>query len=293
MQVAQIDSGLPKYLGDSGRGRLLFATQPLRDQGLRDPTDLGEFLLSSTFEEGVMNGVHEIVYNVGNTESQYSGYWTDYNHSDKREDMTSRQDFFRELLKEKGASQEEAAREIGISQPMLSKFIHFKPGSRSKYITEIAEYFGLTPQECLEGRRLREGEIVEERPRLHRYHVISWVHAGELHEIEERVPSEFIEDTVYTVKDYGERVVALRVVGDSMEPEFHDGETIIVSGDSDWRSGDFVVARNVSTNVATIKKYVFDSGKHLLLPLNRQYDKIEMNHEWVILGKVRQASREY
>lgn len=240
-----------------------------------------------------MNGIHGNAYNLGNQKSQHRRCWTEHNQSDKNVSMDKpREEFFKKLLEEKGVSQSEAAQTMGMSQANLSKFIRSKPESRSKFIYEIADYFGLTPQECLEGRRISSGKI-EKRPRPHKYAVISWVHAGELHEIEEHIPGQFVEDVVYTVKDYGEKVIALKVVGDSMEPEFHSGETIIVSGESTWKSGDYVVARNMHTNVATFKKYVYESGKHLLLPLNKQYDKIEMSHEWMILGKVRQASREY
>lgn len=241
-----------------------------------------------------MNSIHAISYNLGDRECQHGGYWTEHNPSDKKGDMDKpREEFFKKLLEEKGVSQAEAAQAIGMSQANLSKFIHSKPESRSKFIYEISEYFGLTPRECLEGRRLFPEREKTTSPRPHRYSVISWVHAGELHEIEEHISGKIVEDVVYTVKDYGERVIALKVVGDSMEPEFHSGEIIIVSGDSEWKSGDYVVARNINSNVATFKKYVCESGRHLLLPLNRQYDKIEMDHDWTILGKVMQASREY
>jgi len=63
----------------------------------------------------------------------------------------SRKEFFEKLLKERGESQDEAAKAIGISQAGLSKFMN--GNGKSRFIYEIASHFGLTPQECLDGRR--------------------------------------------------------------------------------------------------------------------------------------------
>lgn len=85
---------------------------------------------------------------------------------------------------------------------------------------------------------------------------------------------------------------ALQIKGDSMEPRFFDGDTIIVRAQPDAESGEIVVA-TINGDDATCKKlYKLPGGGIQLHSLNPAYEPFTFDEETVeelpvrILGKV-------
>ena len=84
------------------------------------------------------------------------------------------------------------------------------------------------------------------------------------------------EDYVLTQTSLGPHAFALTVRGNSMEPDFKEGDTIIIDPDVKPTPGDFVVAKN-SEDEATFKKYrprgLNEQGDQVieLVPLNEDY----------------------
>lgn len=95
----------------------------------------------------------------------------------------------------------------------------------------------------------------------------------------------------------GKQIFALRVKGDSMMPEFSDGEVIIVNPHVAAVPGDYVIVKNdeeeATSTFIQLKKY----GKTLVLhPLNHKYQDIELKrggHNYRIVGKVVKKEKEY
>ena len=69
-----------------------------------------------------------------------------------------------------------------------------------------------------------------------------------------------------------------------MEPEFVEGDIIIVDADRDWDSGDFILVRNENGEVIfkQIKRY---GDKWILRPLNPKYPEIELTDKHEIIGR--------
>lgn len=145
-----------------------------------------------------------------------------------------------------------------------------------------------------------EPNVVEYIPviGLHKcFPIISWVQAGMWSEIVDQFPRGSADEYFYTVNSHGPHTFALRVVGDSMEPEYREGDIILVDPDVSPRPGDAVVARNHHEE-ATFKKYrsrgrdadgndVFE-----LVPLNADYATIRSDEEPIrIIGVVVQHTR--
>ena len=91
------------------------------------------------------------------------------------------------------------------------------------------------------------------------------------------VPVSAIEDVVgYVALDEdgpeGEEFFALRVRGDSMEPRFMEGDTVIVRRQDDAESGDVVVA--LTGDDATIKQLRKRDDGVMLVPFNHAYDPL-------------------
>jgi SOS-response transcriptional repressor LexA len=84
---------------------------------------------------------------------------------------------------------------------------------------------------------------------------------------------------------------ALRVSGDSMEPEFTDGMILIVEPELDAQPGDYVIAKNGSEET-TFKQLIKDGADWYLKPLNARYP-IKPLGDSQIIGVVRAVERRF
>ncbi len=124
--------------------------------------------------------------------------------------------------------------------------------------------------------------------------LISWVQAGHLGEaFDMNLPGE-AEEWVETYESTPQgRSFALRVQGDSMtsphpgETSFPDGCIVIVDPDRACHAGDFVIAKDVTTQKATFKRLVSDGGRWYLKPLNPTFPTLEIDDPALrVIGRV-------
>tara|TARA_B110000503_G_scaffold20503_1_gene30798 strand:+ start:8416 stop:9093 length:678 start_codon:yes stop_codon:yes gene_type:complete len=118
--------------------------------------------------------------------------------------------------------------------------------------------------------------------------LISWVQAGEWHEISESfVPQYGAELLPCPVKCSPESFV-LRVRGTSMEPKFHKGDLIFVDPNACAENGKYVVVRLDLSNEATFKQLIIEEGKQYLKALNPDWPNriIEVDEEASICGVI-------
>lgn len=123
---------------------------------------------------------------------------------------------------------------------------------------------------------------------LHRIPIISWVQAGNWRDIEHYDSDDM--EYVQTVK-FIEDGFAIRVHGDSMQPEFADGDIIVIDPHAPQDAGCYVVA--VHDNQATLKKLVYDGTTPYLKPLNPQYPMLSWDESTRIVGVVKQKIKTY
>ena len=106
--------------------------------------------------------------------------------------------------------------------------------------------------------------------------LISFVQAGLWREAVDPYGQGAGDDYLLTQVNLGPHAFALTVRGESMQPEFREGDTIIIDPDVKPSPGDFVVAMN-DENEATFKKYrprgVNEHGQSVieLVPLNEDF----------------------
>ena len=123
--------------------------------------------------------------------------------------------------------------------------------------------------------------------------IISWVAAGRWQEVcDEFQPGDADEWVSSDVRI--ENIFALRVRGDSMEPEFVEGDIIIVDSHIMPTPGDYVIIKN-EEGEATLKQFKQYGKTQVLHPLNPKYPDIELseNHEYVLVGKVVEKKKRY
>ncbi len=119
--------------------------------------------------------------------------------------------------------------------------------------------------------------------------VISWIQAGHWREAAEP-PSDYEE---YVGTD-SNGAFALRVRGDSMEPEFHEGDIIILNPSLKQEHNDYLVVSN-EEGEATFKQLKKYDKTRVLHPLNPKYEDIELKRqtEYRIIGVVVEKKKRY
>lgn len=116
--------------------------------------------------------------------------------------------------------------------------------------------------------------------------VIGLASAGKL---EELIEKQEIDEWVDAPGATGPQAFALRIEGISMEPLFWDGEKVIIDPDLDWCIGDYVFARQLSTNTGTFKQIKREGEDLYLSALNEYFEPryIKLSEDWLIVGKAR------
>jgi SOS-response transcriptional repressor LexA len=99
--------------------------------------------------------------------------------------------------------------------------------------------------------------------------IISWVQAGDWSCVADPFHPGDAEEWVNTTETAHPNAFALVVKGDSMEPEFAEGDIITVDPGRAYCSGSFVVVKN--GDEATFKQLIIDGSSVFLKPLNDRY----------------------
>ncbi len=119
--------------------------------------------------------------------------------------------------------------------------------------------------------------------------VISLTQAGHWRDAAE--PAGDYDEYVETVSN---GAFALRIRGDSMEPEFYEGDAIIANPALKQELNDYLVVSN-EEGEATFKQLKKYGKTQVLHPLNPKYDDIELNREteYRIIGVVIEKKKKY
>lgn len=193
--------------------------------------------------------------------------------------MESVGDRIRRLRKSLGLTQVKLAQMLGIKAPSVVQWESDKTNLSGENLLNAARLFGVTPDYILYGGEIEQSSAPNMEmapPDIHRIPVISYVQAGVW-----TAPNEIREcdgNMAYITTDLelGERAFAIVIRGNSMEPEFTEGDLVLIDPDEPLHPGDFVVAKN-GEEEATFKKYrprgYSEDGKEIfeLAPLNDDY----------------------
>lgn len=136
---------------------------------------------------------------------------------------------------------------------------------------------------------------------LHRdrrgYPIISAIQAGNWREIVDSFPRGGADEYIMASNTYSAHTFALRITGNSMEPEFKEGDVVVIDPDVRPSPGDYVVAKNHEES-ATFKKYrprgIDASGVEIfeLVPLNEDYAIMRSDQQPIhIIGTMMEHTR--
>ena len=163
---------------------------------------------------------------------------------------------------------------LGISGAAVSRWEKGKSFPDMAIAGEVAKLYGCTIDDLMRGEKkepLREVEYVpsDRTKKFIRVPVLGRIPAG--------IPIEAIED-VEDWEDFpisetvqGRQYFGLKIKGDSMEPEYRDGDTIIVQQQERCNSGDDCAVM-VNGDDATFKRVRLQENGMTLQPLNSKYE---------------------
>jgi SOS-response transcriptional repressor LexA len=121
--------------------------------------------------------------------------------------------------------------------------------------------------------------------------VLDWVQAGCWAGVNSG-PYPGIAEEYIDIDMNGGHLFALRVRGDSMEPDFIEGDLLVVNPDLQAEPGEYVIAKRDEENEAMFKQLKKSDDIYLLRALNPKYDDIIMRKGIRIVGKVVKTRRE-
>jgi len=170
--------------------------------------------------------------------------------------------------------------EDGRSIPSFEMVMRFLKA----YMVDIGEFLKQTGSLAsnVEPERLGESK---------RLPIISWTQAGNWQQICET--SQYGDYGEYVETD-AKGVFALRVRGESMETEFHQGDIIVINPYLKPEHNDYVVVSN-EEGEATFKQLKKYGKTRVLHPLNPKYDDIELRKdtEYRVVGVVIEKKKRY
>ena len=208
-------------------------------------------------------------------------------------------------------TQKELADRVGISQTAVHKLECGRSRS-SRRTVSIALTCGVDPIWLDTGRgemslvgampgmdqaelakAAEDGEIYR-APIFARLPLISWEDANQYcDESIETVHPKEVESWIPVAPRSSDQTFALRVPDDSMEPEFQEGEIIIVDPTLQGKHNQFLVARMEGDSTATFKQLIIVGNKQYLKPLNSRYPLIDVQGQLQTCGVVVSKYKEY
>ncbi|MEY4762760.1 MAG: hypothetical protein RLZZ200_2616 [Pseudomonadota bacterium] len=203
----------------------------------------------------------------------------------------------RELRKAQKRTLQDVGDLFSIKTSSVSNWETGKSTPTTEKLSKLARYFGTSVNYLLTGVDSKDSnpEPASLEPAeigSFRVPVISYVQAGSWTTAEDPYPVGEGSQWLYTDQELSPSAFALTIRGDSMAPEYIDGERIIVEPALTPMPGDMVVAKNGSEE-ATFKKYrprgVNEHGVEVfeLVPLNTDYPTMYSDRQPIqIIGVV-------
>jgi SOS-response transcriptional repressor LexA len=181
----------------------------------------------------------------------------------------------RQVLSEKGLTQSQLARLVGVKQQTISYICApDSPASTSRYAPKIADVLGVNPTWLQSG----EGGKYDPTVRIELDGVelsVCSVPFLRPDAITDHLSGKQTNNTTSLMTDaaIGQRSFAIEIEGDSMRPLFRPGDRVVVDPDIRAEPGDFVLAR--VSGAITFRKYRARG--------DAAFELAPMNDDWPVL----------
>ena len=176
----------------------------------------------------------------------------------------------KKLRIEKGKSQEQIAKIANVSQSNYSKYELNKTQMPYAIIEKLADYFNVSIDYLLGKTETPNKTIQLETEEVVFMPVIAKITAGFGRNTEIEYNGDKLPIPKYMVKGDIEDYFILQVQGDSMYPNYLDGDNVLMQK-ADCADSGQIVAVSIDGEEATLKKIEYTSESVKLIPLNPNY----------------------
>ena len=102
-----------------------------------------------------------------------------------------------------------------------------------------------------------------------------------IHKQDDLSPQDLMESSCSASEPY-----VLMVLGDSMEPEFVEGDVIVIEPDGHAHHESFVIAQH--NGEYTFRQLIIEEGRYFLHPLHENYEREEIPGMHIVKGVITQ-----
>lgn len=175
-------------------------------------------------------------------------------------------------------TQAKLAQKSGIGQSSISRILRTDTQATTETIEAIARAFGVTTGQLM-SPSLGTTNVLPAAVGSRQIPLISYVQAGAWTEIVDTYQPGDASDWLLTDLELSENAFALEIKGESMLPDFREGDRVIIDPSVAPNPGDLVVAKN-GDHEATFKKYrprgINEHGEQVieLVPLNPDFPSL-------------------
>lgn len=198
--------------------------------------------------------------------------------------------FLKEKRNQAGLSLRQASRLSGVSHTHIRDIEQGSSVPSFEMVMGFLETYRIEIEEFLRetGYLSVQGEP-EQKDRIKQIPILAWTQAGHWRECTHSQQ----EDWNFIETD-SKGTFALMVHGDSMEPEFHQEDIIVINPYLKAEHNDYVVVCNEEWE-ATFKQLKKYGKTRVLHPLNAKYEDIELskNTEYRVIGVVVEKKKKY
>ncbi|BAM06253.1 LexA family protein [Leptospirillum ferrooxidans] len=211
-------------------------------------------------------------------------------------------DRLREAMKKAGIEQKALKGKMGVSITTIQYWLTGRNKPSRDKIKRLAEEIKCSPEWLefgasveLSGLSQKDSNVVSLviPTEIKTVPLISWVQAGNWCAIPDNYPPGHAEEMIPCPSKCGPHSFALRVKGDSMDPDYPDGSIVIVDPDKEPRHNSDVVVRLNGEMEATFKRLKIDGPRWFLHPVNDRYPVLPLEgKDFTICGVVVWVGRE-
>lgn len=186
----------------------------------------------------------------------------------------------------KGLTQPEAAKLFGVSKGTVSMWENGLTKPKGENLMRLSEVLGLSPLHLVDGG-VQESNDGYGEIKTKKIPLIAWIAAGSWCDSPDNHHPGDAEEWLDCPFPFSDSAFCLAVVGDSMYPEYREGEYILVDPGIEAAHGDDVVAREPDGKHTFKRLQITPEGTYLLA-LNPDHPnrKIEIPPDTRICGVV-------
>lgn len=184
-------------------------------------------------------------------------------------------------MQQAGVTQAQIAKACGIKPPSVHAWLNSNSEPSGNNLLKLSKALNVSGQWLIQGKGsmrddATEGNVTAAAIGGRPIPLIDFVQAGNWTEVVDSYAMGAGSDYLLTDLELSPCAFALQIKGDSMTPDFKEGDRVIIDPDLSPQPGDFVVAKN-GKEEATFKKYrprgINEHGEVIfeLVPLNEDY----------------------